>query len=197
MKYKSVALFCGSASGNNPKYAELAREFGKQLAQHGVTLYYGGGCIGLMGEAANGVMENGGKVIGVAPDFFKSGEVLAENITEMIYVKTMSERKQLLERESDAFVIFPGGYGTMDELFEVITDAQLGLHSKPVVVFNPNGYYDALLALLERFCEDGFLRPFHRGLLTSATTLDELFEQLDKYENTNDHTWLDKVKHNN
>lgn len=108
----------------------------------------------------------------------------------------MSKRKQLMERESDAFVILPGGYGTMDELFEVITDAQLGLHFKPVVIFNINGYYDALVALLERFCEDGFLRPFHRGLLSVANTLDDVFVQLDQYENTNDHSWLDKVKNN-
>lgn len=196
MKYKSVALFCGSASGNQPEYAELSYEFGKRLAQKDITLYYGGGCIGLMGEAANGVMENGGKAIGVSPEFFKKGEVLADNITELIIVESMSERKQLMERESDAFVIFPGGYGTMDELFEVITDAQLGLHFKPIVIFNANGYYDALVALLDRFCEDGFLRPFHRGLLSVANTLDDVFVQLDQYENTNDHSWLDKVKNN-
>lgn len=196
MEYKSVALFCGSASGSQPEYAEMAREFGKRLAQKQITLYYGGGCIGLMGEAAKGAMENGGKVIGVSPEFFKKGEVLAEDITELIIVDNMSERKQLMERESDAFVILPGGYGTMDELFEVITDAQLGLHFKPVVIFNINGYYDALVALLERFCEDGFLRPFHRGLLSVANTIDEIFVQLDQYENTNDHSWLDKVKNN-
>lgn len=196
MEYKSVALFCGSASGSQPEYAEMAREFGKRLAQKQITLYYGGGCIGLMGEAAKGAMENGGKVIGVSPEFFKKGEVLAEDITELIIVDNMSERKQLMERESDAFVILPGGYGTMDELFEVITDAQLGLHFKPVVIFNINGYYDALVALLERFCEDGFLRPFHRGLLSVANTLDDVFVQLDQYENTNDHSWLDKVKNN-
>lgn len=196
MEYKSVALFCGSASGSQPEYAEMAREFGKRLAQKQITLYYGGGCIGLMGEAAKGAMENGGKVIGVSPEFFKKGEVLAEDITELIIVDNMSKRKQLMERESDAFVILPGGYGTMDELFEVITDAQLGLHFKPVVIFNINGYYDALVALLERFCEDGFLRPFHRGLLSVANTLDDVFVQLDQYENTNDHSWLDKVKNN-
>lgn len=196
MEYKSVALFCGSASGSQPEYAEMAREFGKRLAQKQITLYYGGGCIGLMGEAAKGAMENGGKVIGVSPEFFKKGEVLDEDITELIIVDNMSERKQLMERESDAFVILPGGYGTMDELFEVITDAQLGLHFKPVVIFNINGYYDALVALLERFCEDGFLRPFHRGLLSVANTLDDVFVQLDQYENTNDHSWLDKVKNN-
>ncbi len=195
MTIKSIALFCGSASGNNPLYTQLAYEFGKRCAESGITLYYGGGSIGLMGAAADGAMEHGGTVIGVAPTFFKQGAVLAENITQMIYVKSMSERKQLLETNADAFVTLPGGYGTMDELFEIITDAQLGMHFKPVAIFNPNGFYDLLLAQLDRFMEEGFLRLFHHGLLINATTLDDLFKGLEEYKNTNDHTWLDKVRH--
>lgn len=195
MKIKSIALFCGSSAGNNPLYAQLAKEFGARCANLGLTLYYGGGCIGLMGEAAKAAMENGGKVIGVAPDFFKKGPVLAEDITQMIYVKTMGERKQLLETNADAFVGFPGGYGTMDEIFEIATDAQLGMHSKPVAIFNPNGFYDLLIAQLKRFRDEGFLRPFHHDLIIVSETLDELFEGLDKYENSNDHTWLEKVRH--
>lgn len=195
MKIKSIALFCGSSAGNNPLYAQLAREFGERCAQLGITLYYGGGCIGLMGEAAKAAMENGGKVIGVAPDFFKKGPVLAEDITQMIYVKTMGERKQLMETNADAFVGFPGGYGTMDEIFEIATDAQLGMHSKPVAIFNPNGFYDLLIAQLKHFRDEGFLRPFHHDLIFVADTLDKLFEGLDIYENSNDHTWLEKVRH--
>ncbi len=195
MKIKSIALFCGSSAGNNPLYAQLASEFGKRCAQLGITLYYGGGCIGLMGEAAKAAMENGGKVIGVAPDFFKKGPVLAEDITQMIYVKTMGERKQLMETNADAFVGFPGGYGTMDEIFEIATDAQLGMHSKPVAIFNPNGFYDLLIAQLKHFRDEGFLRPFHHDLIIVADTLDKLFEGLDDYENSNDHTWLEKVRH--
>lgn len=195
MKIKSIALFCGSSAGNNPLYAQLASEFGKRCAQLGITLYYGGGCIGLMGEVAKAAMENGGKVIGVAPDFFKKGPVLAEDITQMIYVKTMGERKQLMETNADAFVGFPGGYGTMDEIFEIATDAQLGMHSKPVAIFNPNGFYDLLIAQLKHFRDEGFLRPFHHDLIIVADTLDKLFEGLDDYENSNDHTWLEKVRH--
>lgn len=195
MKIKSIALFCGSSAGNNPLYAQLAREFGKRCAKLGITLYYGGGCIGLMGEAAKAAMENGGKVIGVAPDFFKKGPVLAEDITQMIYVKTMGERKQLMETNADAFVGFPGGYGTMDEIFEIATDAQLGMHTKPVAIFNPNGFYDLLIAQLKHFRDEGFLRPFHHDLIIVADTLDKLFEGLDVYENSNDHTWLEKVRH--
>lgn len=195
MKYQSLALYCGSSTGNNPAYAQEAAHFGAACAEKSLTLYYGGGSIGLMGAAADAALARGGKVVGVAPDFFTKGEVLATNITEMILVKTMSERKQLLEQKADAFVVFPGGYGTMDELFEMITDAQLGLHFKPIAVYNYLGFYDLLLKQLDKFMQEGFLRPFHHSLLISASTLDELFEKLDAYENTNDHTWLEKIKH--
>jgi hypothetical protein len=195
MKYDSLALYCGSSVGNNPAYAQEAARFGEMCARKSLTLYYGGGSIGLMGAAANASLAHGGKVIGVAPDFFTKGEVLATNITEMILVKTMSERKQLLEERADAFVVFPGGYGTMDELFEMVTDAQLGMHFKPIAIYNYLGFYDLLIKQLQKFMEEGFLRPFHHSLLIYADNLDELFRKLDEYENTNDHTWLDKIKH--
>jgi hypothetical protein len=195
MKYKSLALYCGSSAGNNPAYAQEAARFGKLCAQKQLTLYYGGGSIGLMGAAAKASLEDGGKVIGVAPDFFAQGTVLADNLTEMILVKTMSERKQLLEERADAFVVFPGGYGTMDELFEMVTDAQLGLHFKPIAIYNYMGFYDLLIQQLDKFMEEGFLRSFHRELLIHAENLEELFYKLNAYENTNDHTWLDKIKH--
>jgi uncharacterized protein (TIGR00730 family) len=194
MKYTSLALYCGSSAGNNPAYAQEAARFGKLCALKQLTLYYGGGSIGLMGAAAEASLSHGGKVIGVAPDFFARGEVLATNLTEMILVKTMSERKQLLEERADAFVVFPGGYGTMDELFEMVTDAQLGLHFKPIAIYNYMGFYDLLIQQLDKFLQEGFLRPFHHSLLITASTLDELFRKLDAYENTNDHTWLEKIK---
>ncbi len=195
MKYKNIALYCGSSTGNNPAYAEEASKFGSMCAERGITIYYGGGSIGLMGAAAQASLDKGGNVVGVAPKFFKEGEVLANNLTEMIIVESMSQRKQLLEEKSDAFVVFPGGYGTMDELFEMITDAQLGLHNKPVAIYNYLGFYDFLLKQLDRFLEEGFLRPFHHSLLITATNLDELFNKLDNYVNTNDISWLEKIKH--
>lgn len=195
MKYQSIAIFCGSAEGKNPEYIQQAYLFGQMCAERGITLYSGGGCIGLMGAAAKGVLEHNGRIIGVAPDFFTSGEVLSTELSELIKVKTMSERKQFIEREADAFVIFPGGFGTMDELFEVITDAQLGLHYKPVLIFNYKGFYDPLIAQLDRFLEEGFLRPFHYSLLLKVGHLNDLFESLNNYTNTNDHTWLSKIKH--
>lgn len=195
MKYQSLALYCGSSSGKNPLYAREAARFGKMCAQKSLTLYFGGGSIGLMDAAAQACLSKGGKVIGVAPDFFTEGEVLATNLTEMIKVKTMSERKQLLEERSDAFVIFPGSYGTMDELFEMVTDAQLGMHTKPIVIYNYLGYYDFLIKQLDKFMEEGFLRPFHHSLLLIASDLEELFYKLDTYENTNDRSWLEKIRH--
>jgi hypothetical protein len=195
MKFQSLALYCGSSAGNNPAYAQEAARFGKLCALKSLTLYYGGGSIGLMGAAAEASLSHGGKVIGVAPDFFAKDAVLATNLTEMIMVKTMSERKQLLEERADAFVVFPGGYGTMDELFEMVTDAQLGLHFKPIAIYNYMGFYDLLIQQLDKFMEEGFLRPFHRNLLIHAENLDELFYKLNAYENTNDQTWLSKIKH--
>ena len=195
MKYQSLALYCGSSAGNNPLYTREAARFGKMCAQKSLTLYFGGGSIGLMDAAAQACLSKGGKVIGVAPDFFTEGEVLATNLTEMIMVKTMSERKQLLEERSDAFVIFPGSYGTMDELFEMVTDAQLGMHTKPIVIYNYLGYYDFLIKQMDKFMEEGFLRPFHHSLLLHASDLEELFYKLDTYENTNDRSWLEKIRH--
>lgn len=188
-------MYCGSSAGNNPLYAREAARFGKMCAQKSLTLYFGGGSIGLMDAAAQACLSKGGKVIGVAPDFFTEGEVLATNLTEMIMVKTMSERKQLLEERSDAFVIFPGSYGTMDELFEMVTDAQLGMHTKPIVIYNYMGYYDFLIKQMDKFMEEGFLRPFHHSLLLNASDLEELFYKLDTYQNTNDRSWLEKIRH--
>ncbi|MCQ2265353.1 MAG: TIGR00730 family Rossman fold protein [Bacteroidales bacterium] len=189
MKYSSLALYCGSSQGNNPYFVELAAEFGKRCAEKDITLYYGGAAIGLMVAASKAARDNGGRVVGIAPDFFSSGTVLDMSLGEnLILVNSMSEEK------SDGFVILPGSYGTMDEFFEMMTDAQLGLHQKPVALLNADGYYDHLIAQLDRFRQDGFLRPFHYDLLIVARNLDELFDKLDHYENSNDRHWLDTIK---
>lgn len=195
MKYSSLALYCGSSQGNNPNFVELAAEFGKRCAEKDITLYYGGAAIGLMVAASKAARANGGHVVGIAPNFFSNGTVLDMTLGEnLILVNSMSERKQMLEEKADGFVILPGSYGTMDEFFEMMTDAQLGLHQKPVALVNADGYYDHLVAQLERFRQDGFLRPFHYDLLVVARDLDELFYKLDHYENSNDRNWLDKIK---
>lgn len=194
MNITSVALFCGSSSGNDEKYTFLAREFGKRCADEKITLYYGGASIGLMGAAAYSALENRGHVVGIAPSFFTQGVVLSETLPEMILVDSMSERKQQFEKEADAFVILPGSYGTMDEFFEVLTDAQLGLHNKPIVLLNAFGYYDHLINLLNQFRKEGFLRSFHHDLFLVAETVDDLFDKLEHYEYRNDQSWLDKIK---
>jgi uncharacterized protein (TIGR00730 family) len=193
MNIRSIALFCGSSCGQNNLYRTAARDFGKICADKKITLYFGGGSIGLMAEACQAARSANGKVIGIAPRFFASGNVLDPNI-EMLWVDSMSERKQLLEKQADAFVILPGGFGTMDELFEVLTDAQLGLHQKPVAILNVNSFYDLLTDQLSRFVEEGFLKSFHLDLLLVANNLDSLFEQLQNYQYTNDRNWLDKIK---
>jgi hypothetical protein len=194
MKYRSLALFCGSSAGTNPNFRTLAADFGRCCAQKGLTLYYGGASIGLMAEASNAARALGGRVVGIAPSFFSDRSVIDTTLSELIFVESMSERKQLLESSADGFVILPGSYGTMDEFFEMMTDAQLGLHTKPVAIVNAEGYYDHLIAQLDRFRADGFLRPFHYDLLIVANTLDELFYKLDHYENSNDPAWLKHIK---
>ena len=189
---RSLALFCGSSDGKDPKFCQLAEDFGRLCAQRGLTLYYGGAKLGLMRAAAEAALEEKGHVIGVMPEIFVDDVVVANNISQMIWVKSMSERKQTLERLADAFVALPGSFGTMDELFEILTDAQLGLHHKPVVILNAFGYYDPLLKQLEIFLNKGFLRPFHHGLLLVAASPEEVFEKLEKYVYPNDQEWLDK-----
>jgi len=194
MKINSIALFCGSAEGFHSKYKELAADFGKQCAQREIVLYYGGAALGLMKAAADACRAHNGKVVGVAPSFFSNSTVIDTTLEQLYLVDSMSERKQMLERSADAFVSLPGSYGTMDEFFEVLTDAQLGLHHKPVAILNAFDYYSPLIQQLEIFKNEGFLRDFHFDLLIVATTLDELFDKLENYENSNDRHWLDKIK---
>lgn len=194
MSINSIAIYCGSGSGLTHEYAKAAYELGKRLAEKNITLYYGGAGLGLMKASSEGVLHNNGKAIGIAPDFFSNKTVITQTSHEIIYVKTMSERKQMFEKLADAFVILPGGYGTMDEFFEVLTDSQLGFHSKPIIIYNINGYYDALIQQLERFGDETFVRPFHRSLFRVANTLDELFDCLESYVSPNDPEWLTLIK---
>ena len=188
----SVAVFCGSSDGKDAKYVALAADFGAKCAKYQLDIYYGGAKLGLMNAVAEAAIQNGGKVIGVMPKFFINDVVAASYLTELISVESMSERKQMMEKKSDAFVILPGSFGTMDEFFEVVTDAQLGLHQKPIVILNAFGYYDALLLQIERFEKEGFLRPFHRGLITVAESVEDVFVKIGEFRCTNDQAWLDK-----
>lgn len=154
----NVCVFCGSSAGQNPQYATLAAEFGKQLAELGHSLIYGGGNIGLMGVVADSVMENSGKVIGIIPAFLAEKEVAHQNISQLEIVGTMHERKMRMAELADAFVALPGGWGTLEELAEVLTWKQLGLVNKPIIILNINSFFNPLLQQMEIMVKEGFLR---------------------------------------
>jgi uncharacterized protein (TIGR00730 family) len=174
----AVCVFCGSAAGANPVYAATARELGRELAARNRTLVYGGGRVGLMGEVAAAALAAGGRVVGVIPHALALKEVAQEDCTELVVVRTMHERKALMADRAGAFVALPGGYGTGDELFEILTWAQLGIHHKPVAILNVNGFFTPLLAWLDHIVSEGLLRPQHRALLVVAETIPELFAKL-------------------
>ncbi|MDZ4737427.1 MAG: TIGR00730 family Rossman fold protein [Rhodospirillaceae bacterium] len=162
---QSVCVYCGSSTGNDPRYREAAASLGRAIAAQGLKLVFGGGGVGLMGVVCDAVLENGGYVIGIIPGFLRAREAHRGGLSELHVVESMHERKQMMFERSDAFVILPGGFGTLDETFEIVTWRQLELHDKPVLLVNVDGYWDPLLAMIERQIEEGFLRPQYRGLL--------------------------------
>jgi uncharacterized protein (TIGR00730 family) len=175
---KRLCVFCGSRGGVAPAYAEVARDLGQKMAHRGLGLVFGGGHVGLMGAIADAVLQSGGEVIGVIPQGLVDRELAHRGCTQLHITRTMHERKALMADLSDAFVALPGGYGTLDETFEMLTWAQLGLHAKPVGVLNVNGYFGALLAFLDHTVREGFIKPAHRQLLRQAASADELLEVL-------------------
>ena len=187
---KSVAVYCGSNLGANPVFKEQAELMGQTLAQAGLTLVYGGGRVGLMGTIADAVLAASGRVIGVIPGFLADKELAHRGCTELHVVGTMHERKLLMAELSDGFVAMPGGFGTLEELFEVLTWGQLGLHQKPVGVLNVAGYYDHLLLALDRMCDDQLLRPENRGQLLQAATPAALLRLLQAYQPLHLEKWL-------
>lgn len=165
---RRLCVFCGSSAGGRPEYAEAARQFGGLMARHGLGLVYGGGHIGLMGVLADAVLQGGGEVIGVIPQALVDRELAHAGLTELRVVGTMHQRKALMADLADGFAALPGGFGTGDELFEILTWAQLGLHARPIGLLNTVGYFDPLLAWLDCMVAEQFLRPQHRHLLLTA-----------------------------
>jgi len=159
---KRVCIFCGSKVGDDPIYRHDAQELGRLLAQQGMELVFGGGSVGLMGVLADSVLEAGGKVIGVIPQFLATKEIAHSKVTDLRVVPSMHARKALMTELSDAFIALPGGYGTLEELFEVITWAQLGLHGKPVGLLNSGGFFDHLVAFLDHTIVQGFVTSNER-----------------------------------
>ncbi len=155
---KSVCVFCGASNNVDKKFLDIGAEFGALLAQREITLVYGGGDCGVMGAVANSTMKHGGYAIGVFPRSLRNIENEHQSLTEITIVDTMHERKQNMFERSDAFIVFPGGFGTMDEMFEILTWKQLMLHDKPVVIFNYQGYWDPLIALMKNIIEQRFAK---------------------------------------
>ncbi len=175
---KRLAVYCGSATPTDPVYLETARAVGRELATRGIGVVYGGGRLGLMGAVADAALAAGGEVIGVIPQALVDAEVAHRGLTELHVVPGMHERKKAFTDLADGFVTIPGGTGTMDELWEALSWAQLGYHSDPVGLLNTQGYYDDLVAFWEKMATVGFLRPQHRDLLIVAETLDVLIDRM-------------------
>ena len=179
---KRLAVYCGSASPDDPRYIQLAYDVGKGLAERGIGVVYGGGRLGLMGATARGALEAGGEVIGVIPDALANSEVANHDCTELHTVSGMHERKARFTDLSDGFVTIPGGVGTMDELWEAVSWAQLGYHTKPVGLLNAFGFYDHLIAFNRHMAEVGFVRSAHQGIIVDAETLAALLDKMAGYE---------------
>lgn len=175
-KIASVGVFCGSRSGNNPIFASAASQLGTLLAQKKIKLVYGAGNIGLMGIIADACLASNGYVIGVIPTKLVQKEVAHNGLTEIFVVDSMHERKAMMASRSDAFIALPGGFGTCDELFEILTWAQLGIHHNPIGILNTDGFFDSLLAWIDQMIDQGFVKPKFRQLLLVASKPDELLD---------------------
>jgi uncharacterized protein (TIGR00730 family) len=194
-KIKRVCVFCGSQFGARPEYREAAEALGRLLAEHGIGLVYGGGCVGLMGALANAVLACGGEVIGVIPDSLMRREVGHNGLTKLHVVETMHERKALMADLSDAFIALPGGYGTMEEFLEIVTWSQLGIQQKPCGLLNIANYWDGLLKVLDHAVDEGFLRPENAQLVLLARNPKSMLERLSEWEPpARVEKWLDREK---
>jgi uncharacterized protein (TIGR00730 family) len=178
---KSITVFCGSSMGTEEQYKTQASFLGEKLALKGITLIYGGAKIGLMGAVADGVLNKKGKVIGVLPRFLGGKEIAHDQLTEMILVDTMHQRKTRMNELCEGVIALPGGFGTLEELFEMITWAQLGLHKKPIGILNTDGYYDHLIALIQHMVDKGLLKESNKSLVLVSKEIDELLDQMENY----------------
>ncbi|MEZ0183329.1 TIGR00730 family Rossman fold protein [Flavobacterium oncorhynchi] len=189
---KRITVFCASSFGTEKIYEEQAIALGKTLAEQNIELVYGGANVGLMGAVADGALNAGGKVIGVLPNFLRSKEIAHLGLTELILVESMHERKTKMNELCDGVIALPGGFGTLEELFEMLTWAQLGLHKKPIAILNVNGFYDALIELLQTMTEKGLLKEVNQKMLLVSDTIDDLLYQMKNYVAPTVGKWIDK-----
>jgi uncharacterized protein (TIGR00730 family) len=192
MMLQRVCIFCGSSVGTDLVYERAARNIGRLLAQRGIGLVYGGGKVGLMGSVADACLSEGGQVVGVMPRALVEKEIAHRGLTELHVVESMHERKALMADLAGAFIALPGGYGTWEEFYEMLTWSQLGLHRKACAVLNVNGYYDPLLAMADRAVEAGFVRAVHREILLADTDPVRLLDRLSSYTVPIVDKWIDR-----
>jgi len=178
---KRVTVFCGSSLGTEDIYKSQATLLGQTLAKRNIELVYGGAKIGLMGAVADGVLSEGGKVIGVLPNFLKSKEIAHEQLTELILVDSMHERKTKMNELCNGVIALPGGFGTLEELFEMLTWAQLGLHKKPIAILNINGFYNPLNVMIQTMVDKGFLKEVNQQMLLVCDNIEKLLDKMKNY----------------
>ncbi len=189
---RSIVVFCGSSEGKDPKVLQSASVLGEAFAARNITLVYGGAKIGLMGAVAEAALNKGAKVIGVRPDFLKIKEVFHPGLTDLMITENMHERKLKMHELSDGIIMLPGGFGTLEEFFEMVTWGQLGLHQKPIGILNINGFYDDLLKMLQKMITQGFLRKENYDMILVDENVSSLLEQMEKYEPLPLPKWIKK-----
>ena len=189
---KSISVFCGSSEGNDEDIIVTAYKLGEVFANKGITLVYGAARIGIMGKVAQGVIEHNGKTIGIIPNFLRTKEIVNTELCELIVTQNMHDRKVKMYEKSDGFIIIPGGFGTMDEFFEITTWGQLGLHTKPIAILNINGYYDALIEQCRVMVERGFLKQENLDAVVVDTTIEGLLDKMNNYKPLPAPKWLNK-----
>ena len=190
---KKIVVFCGSSLGFNSVYKNAAIELGNYFADNNIELIYGGGKIGMMGILADTILEKGGTVTGIIPKLLQKEEVLHPKVKQMRITKTMSERKMLMSKMTDAYITLPGGLGTLDELFEALTINQLFIEQKPVAILNVNSFFDATLLQLDKMVEEGYLKPDSRKLLIEDTTVEGLLKKISTYKPQQKNSVINKV----
>ena len=191
---RRVCVFCGSSRGSDPAFVAAAQVLGGTLAARGMTLVYGGGKVGLMGALADAVLRAGGQAIGVIPSSLLAKEVGHDGLTELHVTESMHERKALMAELADGFIALPGGFGTFEELFEILTWSQLGFHRKPAVVLDVNDFYAPLVALIDGAVDAGFIQPTHRTLARRATTVDDALAALVEPLPPTQPKWIDRIE---
>lgn len=193
---KKVAVFCGASIGFNAVYKNSGIELGNYLADNNITMVYGAGKIGMMGATADAILAKNGEVIGIIPDLLRHEEVIHKTISEVIITKTMSQRKVLISKLVDAYITLPGGFGTLDEIFEALTLQQLHIEKKPVGLLNINGYFDFLIKQLDVMVKEGFLQSKNREMLIVGNSVEELMIKLNEYKAPKNTHFINKVVNN-